>query len=492
MAKYLLNLVPLRVGRNNFDAIAKETLKFCTSASMDSPECFLHRLDNISDNVCSFLDTMEYLRANHPQVAIRKAANCAFVQVAKPFLLLNSDLKMYNRLVSEVCAANEEERILVEGFKRDFKIFGLHLPSKAQRETVQGIQHEILRLEGEFVRRSENKILLERLLLERFKLARELGYSSYSSLYLKDKMLNSPQKVESFLQNFPSSSTQKTVSKMKRTLSLEEAMDKICIFYHSFFDLEIEQQESEHLTEFRVHSNGKLIGIIYFDSSRAQWKPHQQPCHYTLIVNKKDTSYFPIISHSEFDSLGRFAVVAVNVPVSNAKFLTVGELKAIMHEFGHAIHACLSSTAFQNTSATRANVDFLEIPALLNELFLPLLGIDVEDAGESSLEEQIQFSRLDQLLHSERIEKYENASSGWLTNVIERFEGNLRNFSLIHLAGYGAGYYSYLFSSQVAGRMWKSLESVENQKGWFCRYKNDFLAVGTVKRPDVLLDKYLQ
>lgn len=94
---------------------------------------------------------------------IRTAANCAFVQVAKPFLLLNSDLTMYNRLVSEVCATNEEEGILVEGFKRDFEVFGLHLPSKAQRETVQ------------FVGRSENKILLERLLVERFKLARELA-----------------------------------------------------------------------------------------------------------------------------------------------------------------------------------------------------------------------------------------------------------------------------------------------------------------------------
>ena len=52
---------------------------------------------------------------------------------------------------------------------------------------------------------------------------------------------------------------------------------------------------------------------------------------------------------------------------SGQQCLSLGQLEALVHEFGHALHSLLSRTTFQHLSGTRGALDLVEVPSHLME-----------------------------------------------------------------------------------------------------------------------------
>lgn len=55
---------------------------------------------------------------------------------------------------------------------------------------------------------------------------------------------------------------------------------------------------------------------------------------------------------------------------SRPSLLTPGEVRTLLHEFGHALHGLLSKCTFSSLSGTNVYRDFVELPSQFNENFL--------------------------------------------------------------------------------------------------------------------------
>ncbi|KAJ9608751.1 Mitochondrial intermediate peptidase [Cladophialophora chaetospira] len=167
-------------------------------------------------------------------------------------------------------------------------------------------------------------------------------------------------------------------------------------------------------------------------------------------------------------------------------------LISLFHEMGHAIHSILGRTSLQGISGTRVATDFSELPSVLMESFatdpsvlklfarhhqtdeaMPddliriLASSTAKDSfrqGAFSNESQILMSILDQIYHGDgpvqalRSGRYDSTAvyyDVWNQHgsMPEPWGTSWQGF-FGHLHGYGASYYSYLFDTAIARRVW--------------------------------------
>ncbi|KAF2751628.1 zincin [Sporormia fimetaria CBS 119925] len=180
---------------------------------------------------------------------------------------------------------------------------------------------------------------------------------------------------------------------------------------------------------------------------------------------------------------------------SRPALLNFNDVKTLFHEMGHAIHSFLGRTSLQNVSGTRCATDFAELPSVLMEHFascpsvlalyarhwetdapLPMaaleqrLAIDTRTrAGET--EAQILLAMLDQAYHSSLPLNPSFDSTKTYHDVYNTYsstpepQGTAGQGFFGHLFGYGATYYSYLFDTAIAGKIWKDVFQKEGQDG---------------------------
>ncbi|KIW35326.1 uncharacterized protein PV07_02028 [Cladophialophora immunda] len=170
-------------------------------------------------------------------------------------------------------------------------------------------------------------------------------------------------------------------------------------------------------------------------------------------------------------------------------------LVSLFHEMGHAIHSVLGRTSMQGISGTRVATDFSELPSVLMENFatdpavlklfarhwktdapMPdeMLKVLAEEGSKEASrqgawnnESQILMSVLDQVYHGDgpvqalRSGRYDSTAvyyDVWNKHgsVPEPWGTSWQGF-FGHLHGYGASYYSYLFDTAIARRVWTNV-----------------------------------
>ena len=222
-----------------------------------------------------------------------------------------------------------------------------------------------------------------------------------------------------------------------------------------------------------------------------------------------------ITSSTSSERVRQLPVVVVNCPFDTASELKWSDVELLFHEMGHALHSMSSRCGFQHTSGkqkypasggvhlqtmitdawpsllhegTRTSIDFAEIPSVFLEYFShhpstwESFGIIPPLRTESPLlrENQIFCSILDQALHSPHFQDpshftHHTAPRSIQLSHICRVQPDKLWPTLVHarsgvpstvevqsirglghiVGGYKAGYYTYLWSGEIASAIWQ-------------------------------------
>ena len=177
-----------------------------------------------------------------------------------------------------------------------------------------------------------------------------------------------------------------------------------------------------------------------------------------------------------------------------------------------SLAAMLGRTDYQNVSGTRCATDLVEVPSLLMEHFMasprvqslfthPGLPIIPPQSGNSGLDllqtnRNIVLACLDQAYHSPRVqdpgfdttaefEKLQNAKG-----VLPYPIGSSWQTRFVHLFGYGATYYAYLFDRAIASQVWGTVfqaDPLDREMGE--KYRTELLRYGGGKDPWLMLSR---
>jgi thimet oligopeptidase len=373
----------------------------------------------------------------------------------------------------------------------------------------------------------ENINLIEKIVKKRNHHARELGYDSFVEYKIVDHAITDLKKVESFLwqqvnrlqaqeekiykkmlKHKPESVTlsddgklypwdetflkayfRKNILdvddlKIARYFSAEKTVQKILHLYEQFFSISFHKETeyswwAQDISLYRVtdQMTKELIGYVFFDLYNREGK-HQEQKHITLLPGIRDDCNLPCASISvvvcDFDS-----------SKSNQTGLELHEVKSLIHEIGHAVHACYGSTDFAEQSGTQVARDFVELPAQIFEAWLEepailkRLSSHIE-TGEILSDQEIKkiiqaqkYVAISQLLKQTfiallMIELYKNEDQNphhvaqelykrvypYLVSDPDYFiECNIE-----HFISYGPSYYSYVWTKILAEKLFKKIK----------------------------------
>ncbi|KAF7397415.1 hypothetical protein HZH68_008637 [Vespula germanica] len=261
-----------------------------------------------------------------------------------------------------------------------------------------------------------------------------------------------------------------------------------------------------------IDKDETTLGYIYCDFFERKGKPNQD-CHFAIRGGKQlsDGTYqIPIV------------VLMLSLPSprwSNPCLLNPSSVDNLFHEMGHALHSMLGRTKYQHVTGTRCSTDFAEVPSVLMEYFagdsrvlsmfakhyqtnepipdnlLQKLCASKHIFCASELQNQVFYSMLDHVYHSNKTEKS-------TTEILKDIQGKYYGLPYIentawqlrfsHLVGYGAKYYSYLISRAIASWIWQTyfqhdpLSRIAGEK-----YRWECLAHGGGKPPSLLVSDFL-
>jgi thimet oligopeptidase len=260
---------------------------------------------------------------------------------------------------------------------------------------------------------------------------------------------------------------------------MEKTIEKILELYQTFLSLTFKQITVTGLW----HDEAKLVGIY------RQVNGGEQLLGYLLLdlyprPNKYGHAAHETIVPAVFDAQGlpnaKVAIVLANFPKSTAtkpSLLLHRDVETFFHEFGHAMHGMLGRTKLALQSGTHVKNDFVEVPsqmfeewvwdpeilkqlsghyktgeALTDDLIQKIVALKKFDSGYFILR-QSQLSLLDQTLFAQGADKDPYALLQAQLQARPRVAfsaGDHMYASFIHLMGYGAKYYSYMWSKVYA------------------------------------------
>ncbi|ETO70753.1 hypothetical protein, variant [Phytophthora nicotianae P1976] len=258
----------------------------------------------------------------------------------------------------------------------------------------------------------DNLPILDKLRAKRHELAQLLGFPTYAHLATSDRMIGSPEAVESFIEDIAKQLMSKAKLEQQLLLDakrkhegrsvdhvymwdlpyymgmlkahkhridsrvisayfpLENCLKGLHLLCSALFGLELKQipmlnaseRWHEDVVKLALTRNGETLGYIYFDLYPRPNK-YNHAAHFTIRCGKRmsETTYQkPIVA----------LVCNFNKPAPDSpSLLSHAEVETLFHEFGHAMHSLLSRTEFQHLSGTRATLDFVETPSHLFEYF---------------------------------------------------------------------------------------------------------------------------
>ncbi|CAJ1952196.1 unnamed protein product [Cylindrotheca closterium] len=284
---------------------------------------------------------------------------------------------------------------------------------------------------------TDNIDVLESLIDARQELAHALGYESYSQRFLQDKMAQSPETVNQFLQGLQQQiapghkKEMELISRTKQSLeggsatvepwdlkfytkllkahvggvdpnvlaeyfSLPNCLNAMQFLVQQLFGIKMQEEEMHPSERWDVDTteNGPATMATSISSSTDIRKfkfyeeksgrelgsmyldLHPRPGKYT------HAAHFTVRCGCVENGLGsnyQLPIVALVCNI-NEQGSTHQDVETLFHEFGHAMHSLLSRTNFQHLAGTRGAMDFVETPShwmehyVWDEEFLPILA----------------------------------------------------------------------------------------------------------------------
>lgn len=250
-----------------------------------------------------------------------------------------------------------------------------------------------------------NTGIIRKMVALRLEKARLLGYGTYAEYALADRMAQSPEAVNKFLEQLLAAShpyalaEKKEVGEFARKSGFTGELQRWDWAYYSNklkqekYDLDDEMLKPyfklENVQEGVFGLASTLYGLTFKEVNDIS-KYHEDVK--TFEVYDKDNSFLAVLYTDFFprESKGGGAwmteyrgqsmqdgkdirplvsiVMNFTKPtVTKPSLLTFDEVTTFLHEFGHALHGMLSRTIYNSTSGTNVYRDFVELPSQIME-----------------------------------------------------------------------------------------------------------------------------
>jgi intermediate peptidase len=444
----------------------------------------------------------------------------------------------------------------------------------------EGVRRELFRAFYGSHMSSRNAALLEDLANLRAKWARLVGFETFAHMNTQRGMIHSPERARAFLETLASRlrgavqhelrmmvadkaqagavdprnvhawDTAFLMGRIKSStfdldahaiseyFSVDNVLRGLQLVAHSALGVDLTPSpwaspfESWHpdVRRMEVRDSGtrELLGVLYLDLFGRAGKA------------VGEVSYLVQSSFARPDGSRQPARVAIvcHVPPPSQfskgpPRLLLSQVEALFHEFGHAMHACLSRTTYQALAGARGPLDFVEIPSHLMEYFAsdyrvqrefalhfrtgePLPAAVAERLARSrslfaptAIANQIVLALFDLELHSRRA-RHEHDGDGVPAHAPESSATLLQRLNskyllrelpqntfwqghFGHCCHYAASYYSYLHCRSVASQMWHTHFATDPLSGPTSRqYRQMVLASGSARDPRVVVREFLQ
>ncbi len=251
----------------------------------------------------------------------------------------------------------------------------------------------------------DNQNIVLKIAQLRFDRAQLLGYKTHAHFVLEERMAQTPEKVNTFLnellekakpaaeQEFKDLETfakdldgidqlqkwdsgyyaeklkQKLFSlddeQLKPYFKLENVINGAFTVANKLFGLQFEEvsnidkYHNDVLTYKVEDSEGELVSIFYADFFPREGKRN----------GAWMTSYKPQMIKNEVNERPHVSIVCNFTKPTKSKpsLLTFNEVTTLFHEFGHALHGMLANTTYPSLSGTSVYWDFVELPSQILE-----------------------------------------------------------------------------------------------------------------------------
>ena len=296
----------------------------------------------------------------------------------------------------------------------------------------------------------------------------------------------------------------------------EKTIAKLLTTYEQFLSLRFEISPTENiwhedtkLIEIYDAKNNELLGYLILDLHPRENK-YSHACQMTIVPAVKD--HGPSV-----------CIVVANFPKSTKEkpsLLKLDDVETFFHELGHALHAILGRTRLGSFSGTSVKTDFVEMPSQMFEEWLSdkqmlkkisshyktgqhlpeetidnILRLKQFDSGDF-LQRQCYLSCLALAYFKEGKDKnpkeiYQALTNHMRTNIAYDKDDNMYA-AFGHLSGYGAKYYSYMWSKVFAIDMFAKIKEhglLNPDIGK--KYIDGVIGKGGSKDPNILLRDFL-
>jgi thimet oligopeptidase len=365
-----------------------------------------------------------------------------------------------------------------------------------------------------------NMPILKNILTLKKEKAEILGRPAIRDVILADEMAKTPENVNSFLTNLLSTISGRAAAdretlrkandgkdvsywdirylenkitqekfnvdeeKVREYFSLDDTIKGCMAVYEELFSIKFVEEKPKSVwhpdvKKYLVMSEGKAIAAIYLDLFPRENK-------YTHAA-QFDLRHGRLLPSGVYESPVVALVCNFTKPTKDKpSLLTLDEATTFFHEFGHGMHNCLATARLESQSGTNVKRDFVEAPSQMFERWMEKPEILTRFARNYKTGEpmptalidnivklhyflkaynttrQIFYAMYDQTIHGPIVP--ESTTKLWDDMMLEitkypsqpntHFEASFDHI----VAGYSAGYYSYLWSDVMSADMFSRFE----------------------------------
>jgi len=491
--KQNLTTLESKFGQNlNLDS---KTIEFTTAELEGAQPDFLGRLAKTSDG--KYIVTMKYpdydaVMQNVKSPDTRMRMNLAFLNRGSP--------EENTRLLEDAIILREKLASAL-----GFATWADYKTSMRMAKNASNVETFIAGLEAPLANKSREDIAG----LLAFKKTLEPNANAvypWDVAYLENQMLKTKYSLDN--------------EKVREYFPISTVMPGMTSLYSQLFKVSIQEVKGAKLWSpevmlYRVAdpATDATLSYIYFDLYPRESKYGHGAMWQIASGREKNGSYVePII-----------AIVANFNPPANGKpaLLSHGEEVTLFHEFGHAMHATLSTVPYASLSGTNTAWDFVETPSQSFENWawdpqvinstsghyqnpsqkMPQSMVDsmlsARNLGQGiTYAQRLAQSKMDMDFHTAKgpvdVTAISNSEITNITGMVP-VAGNHFPATFGHvMGGYDAGYYSYMWSEAYALDIFsKFQEQGVYSQATGLRYRNEILSQGDLKDGDVLLRNFL-
>lgn len=306
-------------------------------------------------------------------------------------------------------------------------------------------------------------------------------------------------------------------SEIANYFPLDYTLPKLFYIYESFFGLKFNKVNikcfwHEDVEMLAVYKDGVFIGSVLLDLFPRENK-YSHACQVSII---------PAVKEGQVRYPAVVAVIA-NFPKATERqpsLLKRTDVVTFFHEFGHAIHSLLGATELATQAGPQVKGDFVEMPSQMLEEWMWDKAIlkmvsnhyKTHESLPADLIEKIEkLKQFDSGNQTQRqicfaftsLNYYKSGAEKNLFKIWKELHQNLRPdvvfydddhgyCSFIHLIGYGAKYYGYLWSKVFALDLFEHIKPMgllNNSIGQ--KYTNEVIGKGGSQDPEELLRNFL-